>query len=195
MKRLTVYGSASYILKKGEQDLRRLADAGLTRIHVGLESGHDRVLSDIKKGAGREGQIRAGMLLNQAGIENNTYVMLGIGGKDMSRAHALQTATALNQIAPHTIRLRTFVPKVGTPLLQKVQKGRFAMAGPHDVLREAKILLENLSIPVRFKSDHYTNYVNLDGDLPADKDRLHQAIEEALACDESRFRPFFIGTQ
>ena len=195
VKRLTVYGSAFYILEKGEQDLRRLADAGLTRIHVGLESGHDKVLSDIKKGAGRDGQLRAGMLLNKAGIENNTYVMLGIGGKDMGRDHALQTATALNYIAPHTIRLRTFVPKVGTPLLHKVQKGRFVMAGPHDVLREAKILLENLSIPAHFKSDHYTNYVNLDGDLPADKDRLLRTIEEAMASDESRFRPFFIGTQ
>ncbi len=195
VKRLTVYGSAFYILEKGEDDLRRLAEAGLTRIHVGLESGHEGVLSDIKKGVGREGQILAGMLLNKAGIENNSYVMLGIGGKDMSRDHALQTADALNHIAPHTVRLRTFVPKVGTPLLKKVKKGRFVMAGPHDVLMEAKILLENLTVPVRLKSDHYTNYVNLEGNLPADRDRLIQVVDEALGCDESRFRPFFIGTQ
>ena len=195
VKRLTVYGSAFYILEKGKDDLRRLAEAGLTRIHVGLESGHDGVLSDIKKGAGREAQIRAGVLLKRAGIENNTYVMLGIGGKDMSRAHALQTADALNHIAPHTIRLRTFVPKAGTPLLAKVKTGRFVMAGPHDVLMEAKILLENLTVPVRLKSDHYTNYVNLEGNLPADRDRLIQAVDEALGWDESRFRAFFIGTQ
>lgn len=195
VRRMTVYGSSRYILEKGEKDLRRLAAAGLSRIHVGLESGSDAVLADIRKGATREEQIRAGRLLKKAGIENSSYVMLGIGARALSREHALETASALNEIAPQYVRLRTFVPKQGTPLLRKVEKGDFVMAGPHEVLSETRLLLENLEAATSLRSDHYTNYVNLSGELPRDKTRLLGMIDDALKRPESRFRPFFVGTE
>ncbi len=195
VERMTVYGSARYILEKGAQELRRLAAAGLSRIHVGLESGHDPVLADIRKGASRSEQIEAGRILSGAGIENSTYVMLGIGGKRRSREHALATASALNAITPEYVRLRTFVPKVGTPLLRKVQKGDFVMAGPHDVLREAGLILENLEVATSLRSDHYTNYIDLSGELPRDREQLLASVERALKRDESSFRPFFVGTE
>lgn len=195
VRRMTVYGSARYILEKGDADLRRLAEAGLSRVHVGLESGNDRILADIRKGANRIEQIRAGQMLKKAGIENSTYVMLGIGGKDLSESHALDTASALNHIEPRYVRLRTFVPKEGTPLLRKVQSGDFIMAGPHDVLRETRILVENLQAAVSLRSDHYTNYTNLSGELPDDKDRLLDCLDDALQRPESTFRPFFIGRE
>ena len=195
VKRMTVYGSAKYIIEKREAGLRRLAEAGLTRIHLGLESGHDDVLSEIKKGVDRAGQIEAGRLLNKTGIENSVYVILGIAGKALSREHAEATASALNRIAPQYVRLRTFVPKIGTPLLHRVEKGDFVMAGPHEVLGEMKTLLENLAISTSLRSDHYTNYINLEGELPKDKQRLLREIDHALKRDESAFRPFFIGNQ
>ena len=195
VRRMTVYGSSRYILEKGEKDLRRLAAAGLSRIHVGLESGSDAVLADIRKGATREEQIRAGRLLKKAGIENSSYVMLGIGARELSREHALETASALNEIAPEYVRLRTFVPKQGTPLLQKVEKGDFVMAGPHEVLSETRLLLENLETATSLRSDHYTNYVNLSGELPEDKPRLLHRIDDCLRRPEGSFRPLFVGTE
>lgn len=195
VRRMTVYGSSRYILEKGEKDLLRLAAAGLSRIHVGLESGSDAVLADIRKGATRAEQIRAGRLLKKAGIENSSYVMLGIGARDLSREHALETASALNEIAPEYVRLRTFVPKQSTPLLRRVQKGDFAMAGPHQVLGETRLLLENLEAATSLRSDHYTNYVNLSGELPEDKSRLLQRIDDCLRRPEGSFRPFFVGTE
>jgi radical SAM superfamily enzyme YgiQ (UPF0313 family) len=193
--RMTVYGSARYILDKGVADLRRLGQAGLTRVHVGLESGNDRILADIRKGATRTEQIRAGRMLKKAGIENSTYVMLGIGGQDLSTSHALDTASALNDIEPDYVRLRTFVPKEGTLLLRKVQRGEFIMAGPHAVLKETRILVENIQAPVRLRSDHYTNYINLSGELPQDKEQLLGRIDDILKRPESDFRPFFIGRE
>ncbi|MBM9536115.1 radical SAM protein [Desulfobulbus alkaliphilus] len=193
--RLTVYGSARYILDKGEVDLRRLAQAGLNRVHVGLESGHDGILAAIRKGADRSEQIRAGRMLKEAGVENSTYVMLGIGGQGLSSSHALETAAALNDIEPDYVRLRTFVPKEGTPLLRKVQTGEFIMAGPHTILGETRILVENMRAAVRLRSDHYTNYINLSGELPHDKDRMLACIDDALKRPESTFRPFFIGRE
>ncbi len=193
--RITVYGSSRYILEKGAEGLRRLSAAGLTRIHVGLESGNDAVLADIKKGATRADQIRAGQMLKAAGIENSSYVMLGIGGKSLSTAHAMDTASALNEIAPEYVRLRTFVPKEATPLLRRVQKGDFDMCGPHEILEETRRLVENLEITTSLRSDHYTNYINLSGELPEDKDGMLRQLDDALKRPESSFRPFFVGTQ
>ncbi|MFW6080522.1 MAG: radical SAM protein, partial [Desulfosalsimonas sp.] len=195
LRRITVYGSSRYILEKGEKGLRRLSSAGLTRIHVGLESGNDKVLADIKKGASRADQIRAAQMLKSAGIENSSYVMLGIGGKSLTKAHAMDTASALNEIAPEYVRLRTFVPKEGTSLLRRVEKGHFDMCGPHQILQETRLLVENLKIASSLRSDHYTNYINLSGELPEDKDRLLRRLDDALKRPESSFRPFFVGTQ
>ncbi len=195
IKRMTVYGSSKYILKKGESDLKRLADSGLSRIHIGLESGDESTLADIKKGCTRDEQIKAGLMLKKAKIENSSYVMLGIAGRERSEQHALATTLTLNEINPEYIRLRTFVPKVNTPILRQVQKGNFCMLGPHGVLQEAKTILRNLRVSSKLESDHYTNYINLNGKLPEDKGKMLQDLDNALKLDESYFRPFFIGTE
>ncbi len=195
LERITVYGSSQYIHKKGLKDLRRLREAGLSRIHVGLESGDDVVLARIKKGTTRRQQIEAGLMVKEAGIELSEYVILGIGGKERSTEHALQTASALNRIAPHFVRLRTFVPKINTLLLHQIRKGRFRMLGPHGVLKETRLLLENLDVPTMVYSDHYTNYIQVEGPLPETKERMLALIDQALQRDERSFRPFFVGTQ
>jgi radical SAM superfamily enzyme YgiQ (UPF0313 family) len=195
LQRMTVYGSAKYILEKGEQGLDLLARAGLTRVHVGLESGDDEVLSSVRKGCDSRQQIEAGQMLRRAGIENSTYVMLGIGGKDRSREHALNTAAVVNAVEPDFVRLRTFVPKVNTALLKKVQQGRFTMLGPHEILHETRFFLENTEAATRLTSDHYSNYVDLHGSLPRDREALLRRIDTCLELDVSHFRPFFVGRE
>jgi len=195
LERITVYGSSRYIYRKGPEELKQLAEAGLSRIHVGLETGDDYILKAIKKGTTASEQIQAGLWVKEAGIELSEYVILGIGGKDRSETHALKTADVLNAIAPDFVRLRTFVPKVNTLLLHQIRRGRFKVLSPHEVLLEARLLLDNLNCATRLSSDHYTNYLNLEGRMPDDKERLLSSIDQALAWDESRFRPFFIGTQ
>jgi radical SAM superfamily enzyme YgiQ (UPF0313 family) len=195
LKRITVYGSSQYIHHKGLEELKRLAAAGLSRIHVGLESGDDVILKQIKKGTDSREQIEAGKWVMQAGMELSLYVIMGIGGKERTVQHAQETARVLTAIDPHFIRIRTFVPKVGTPLLNDVQNGTFRMLGPHEILRETGMLLQGLEVSSYLASDHYTNYVNLEGRLPEAKPRLLEEIRIALDRDESTFRPFFIGTQ
>ncbi|MEJ2040994.1 MAG: radical SAM protein [Desulfosarcinaceae bacterium] len=195
LKRITVYGSSRYIYKKGMADLKKLAAAGLSRIHVGLESGDDVVLQRIKKGTRSAEQITAGKWVMEAGIELSVYVILGIGGKERTASHAAETARVLNAIDPDFIRLRTFVPKVRTALLEDVRAGVFEMLGPHDVLRETRALIEALSVTSQLTSDHYTNYIDLHGKLPDEKQRLLAQLEMALKRSEESFRPFFIGNQ
>ncbi len=195
LERITVYGSAQYIYRKGLAQLQELAAAGLSRVHVGLESGDEDILRRLRKGSTREEQIAAGQMLRQAGIEVSEYVILGIGGAADSERHAAATASALNAIRPHFVRLRTFVPKINTPLLDEVLAGRFQMLSPHGIIRETMALLQGLEVPTVITSDHYTNYVNVAGRLPEEKGRLLARLEAALARPETEFRPFFIGTQ
>ena len=195
LQRITVYGSSQYIHKKGLKGLRRLADAGLSRIHVGLESGDDVILKRIKKGTTGKEQIEAGRWTMDAGIELSLYVILGIGGKERTVSHATETAGVLNEIGPNFIRLRTFVPKINTPLLADVQSGSFQMLGPHEVLKETAMLIKGIHTSSYLTSDHYTNYINLEGKLPEEKKRLLGKIDAALKQDEDSFRPFFIGME
>jgi radical SAM superfamily enzyme YgiQ (UPF0313 family) len=195
LERITVYGSSQFIFQKGPAEMKRLATAGLTRIHVGLESGDDETLTRLKKGTTKKQQIEAGRYVTEAGIELSEYVMLGIAGTERSREHVGETADALNAINPHFIRLRTFVPKINTQLLEEIQQGAFEMLGPHGVLTETARIIENLTVTSNLASDHYTNYINLDGRLPKDRARFLEVLAAALKRDESEFRPFFIGTQ
>ena len=195
LQRITVYGSSQYIGQKGPDAMKKLADAGLNRIHVGLESGDDLVLKRIKKGSDSRQQIVAGKWVREAGIELSLYVILGIGGKDRTKEHATETARVLNAIGPDFIRLRTFLPKINTPLLEDIQSGVFQMLGPHGILDETEALLAGIETSSYLASDHYTNYVNLEGRLPEDKQRLLGLIHRARLRDESEFRPVFVGTQ
>ena len=195
LKRITVYGSSPYIVQKGLPEIKLLREAGLSRIHVGLESGDDTILKRVKKGTSAGEQIKAGRIVKQAGMQLSEYVILGLGGTERSTVHALKTAEAMNEIEPDFIRLRTLVPKVNTLLLHQIKRGRFQLLSPHQVLRETYLLIENLSISTVLTSDHYTNYLNLSGKLPEDKDRLLKTVNQALTCDPSLFRPNFIGNQ
>ncbi len=175
--------------------MRMLREAGLSRIHVGLESGDDGVLKRVKKGTTAEEQIKAGKIIKEAGMELSEYVILGLGGVERSEIHALKTAAALNDIVPDFVRLRTLVPKINTLLLHEINKNRFHLLTPHQILEETRLLLENLQCRTLLSSDHYTNYLNLSGHLPEDKDRLLAEIDHALSWSPDQFRPNFIGTQ
>jgi len=195
LQRITVYGSSQYIAKKGLTDLAMLRQAGLSRIHVGLESGDDDILRRVKKGTNASEQIKAGKIVKEADMELSEYVILGLGGVGRSEIHALKTAEAITEIEPDFMRLRTLVPKINTLLLHEIKKGRFQLLSPYQVLKETRLLLDNLQCRTILTSDHYTNYLDLSGNLPGDKDRLLAEIDRALSWDPSRFRPSFVGTQ
>jgi radical SAM superfamily enzyme YgiQ (UPF0313 family) len=195
LQRITVYGSSQYIAKKGLAGMSILQEAGLSRIHVGLESGDDEILRRVKKGTTVSEQIQAGRITKAAGLELSEYVILGLGGVARSKAHALATAEAINGIEPDFVRLRTLLPKINTLLLHEIKKGRFGLLSPFQVLRETRLLIENIQCQTTLVSDHYTNYLDLAGKMPEERNRLLAEIDQALCWDESRFRPSFVGTQ
>ncbi len=195
LERITVYGSSQYIHRKGLSELSRLKKAGLTRIHVGLESGDDEVLKSIKKGTDAAEQLEAGLWAKEAGIELSVYVLLGIGGRERSHSHARHTAMILNGLNPDFIRVRTFLPKVNTLMLHQIHKGRFRILSPHEVLAELESIIGRLTVTSKVRSDHYTNYLDVSGDMPSDRERMLHVIQKGRTRDEGFFRPIYVGTQ
>ncbi len=195
LRRITVYGSSQYIHEKGLDELVRLKNAGLSRIHVGLESGDDEVLRRIKKGVDSARQVAAGLWTREAGIELSLYVLLGIGGRERTLEHARETSSVLNAVNPDFIRVRTFLPKANTLMLHQIRKGQFKLLSPHEVLWELARIIQSLDVTSKIRSDHYTNYLNVSGDMPKDKHRMLDLIQKGLKQDERLFRPAYVGTQ
>ena len=180
IKRVTSYARSKTIAKKPLEDLVRIREAGLTRLHVGLETGDPNLLKEIEKGATPEEMVVAGRKAKEAGFEYSLYVLLGIGGEGKWEQHAKGTAEVLNQIDPHFIRVRTFVPQPNSPLYEAMKAGRFQTASPETILKETRLLLEKLEVTSQFLSDHISNLLPLDGKLPEDKEKMIQMIDEAL---------------
>jgi radical SAM superfamily enzyme YgiQ (UPF0313 family) len=179
--RVTSYARAKTLAKKPLEDLIKIRQAGLTRLHVGLETGDRELLKEIEKGATPEEMIEAGRKAKEAGFEYSLYVLLGIGGEEKWEQHARGTAEVLNQVDPHFIRVRTFVPQPGSPLFDAMEEGRFRSASPETILKETKLLLEELQVTSHFLSDHISNLLPLHGKLPGDREKMIQMIDETLS--------------
>ena len=180
IERVTSYARSKTIAKKSLEDLIKIHQAGLTRLHVGLETGDRELLKEIEKGATPEEMIDAGRKAKEAGFEYSLYVLLGIGGEEKWQQHAKGTAEVLNRVDPHFIRVRTFIPQPSSPLYEAMMGGSFQPASIETIMKETKLLLENLEVTSQFLSDHISNLVPLHGKLPEDKEEMIQMIGEAL---------------
>jgi radical SAM superfamily enzyme YgiQ (UPF0313 family) len=194
IQRVTTYGASQYLNLKSLEDFKALKAAGLSRIHCGMESGYDPVLKMIRKGATADVHISAGQKVMESGIELSMYYLVGVGGLEMSREHALGSARVLNAVNPDFIRIRTFVPHEDSTMLQWYLSGEFKLLEPHDALKELRIFVENLDVDCFFLSDHSYNFLNVQGKLPKDKEHMLAHIDYALSLSRDHFRELFIGT-
>ncbi len=181
--RVTSYGRSSTLARKSRQEMRTLAEAGLDRIHIGLESGANEVLHFVKKGTTAEEHILAGRKVIEAGITLSEYIMPGLGGRQWSSEHASETARVLNAIDPHFIRLRSLRIPPRTPLYQDVVDGRFTPLSDDDTAEEILLLLDSLNgIHSSLTSDHIMNLLpEVEGTFPRDKERMIGVVKRYLA--------------
>ena len=193
--RITAYTRSQTIGRFTHEQLIALRQAGLTRLHIGLESGCDAVLEKVCKGATRAMHIRAGQRVKQAGIELSEYVMPGLGGKALSERHARDSATALNAIRPDFIRLRTLAIPEGVPLYEEWLSGRFELCTSVEIARELLLFLQNLDgIAGELASDHVLNlFEDLTGILPDDQPRLVAMVQDFLDLTDERRCLYLIG--
>ncbi|MEW6616433.1 MAG: radical SAM protein [Thermodesulfobacteriota bacterium] len=202
LNRITSYARAKTIFKKKPEELEQLGKAGLSRLHIGLETGDDELLWKIKKGVTAEEHIIAGKKVVEADIELSEYIMPGLGGRAMSKQHAVNTAGVLNEINPDFIRSRPFTPLPGTPMLDEYEKNKLELLSPHEILKEMKIMVEGLDVTSRICFDHFRNPAYRTGTgglihllkqdydgykLPEEKGAVLDIIEEGLGISEDSF--------
>lgn len=182
IREFAMYGRADDIAGKSDQQLSWLHEAGLDTVYVGVESGNARVLETCNKGETPEEIIRQLHRLDRAGIRYGLSSILGLGGEELWREHARDTAALYLQVSPRSIRVMTLTPLEGTPLAADVAAGRFRLPPPRMILEEERALLEALDgvSPCRFVGNHGSNALPLVGNLPGDRQRLIGILTAAL---------------
>jgi radical SAM superfamily enzyme YgiQ (UPF0313 family) len=183
LKQVASYACCEDILRKTDEELLELREAGLNLVFVGLESGDQEVLDLINKGVTVENQVDAVVKANKAGIQTSISVILGLGGKRLSTQHAVNTGKAVTRMNPSFFAALTLMVVPGTVLDDMVKRGEFELVtDPLDVLKEVELMVNNIDAPgpVVFRTNHASNYLPLKGIFPADKERLLKTIREAV---------------
>lgn len=195
IERITSYSRSSTASRIEDADLRRMRQAGLDRIHIGLESGSDAVLRMVRKGATKDLHVKAGRKIKDAGMELSEYYMPGLGGKDLYRENAIETADAMNQIDPDFIRLRPLAIPDGTPLCEQYEAGQFQKSNDVLMAQELLLFLEHLEgISSTVKSDHILNlFADLEGRLSEAKEQMTGIVRSFLDMDPDRQQLYQVG--
>ena len=195
VERITSYARSHTVARIKDDDLVEMKNAGLNRIHIGLESGSDEVLKRVMKGVSKETQIKAGCKVKAAGIELSEYVMPGLGGKALSDVHARETADALNQIDPDFIRLRTLAIPNHVPLYDEYQQGQFDKCSDIQMAAETLTFIKRLNGITSFvKSDHILNlFQEVEGKLPEDQSLMMKPIQTFLSMDPEQQTIYIVG--
>ena len=195
INRITSYARARTLAKKSVGELKELRQAGLSRIHVGMETGYDTLLQYMKKGVTAKEQIQGGRNVVESGISLSEYIMPGLGGQRWWREHAVESARVLNQINPDFIRLRTLYVRKNMALYDKVEKGEFLRPVDDQIVSEIRLFIETLDgIHSTVVSDHILNLLEeVQGKLPEEKERILAVVDRYLALPADQRFPFRVG--
>ncbi|WP_028584517.1 radical SAM protein [Desulfogranum mediterraneum] len=182
VRRVASYAGARNIDEKSDAQLARYRQLGLSRLYLGLESGHDPTLKAIAKGADSEQMISFAHRVRRAGMFLSVTCLLGIGGVRDSLAHARATAEVLNTMAPNQVAVLTLMILANTPLQRKLKAGTFQPLDQEQLFRELRTLLQGLHLErAQFQANHASNYFSLSGRLPKDQAAMLATIDRALA--------------
>jgi len=196
LNRVTTYARSHTAARKSLAELKEIKDAGLDRIHIGLETGYDPLLAYMEKGCTAKNHIDGGKKVKEAGISLCAYVMPGLGGKKMSQEHAQETAKVLNKIDPDYIRLRSLHITPAMPLWTRLQDGDFELQPEDEVVKEIGVFIENLQVTSHLKSDHTLNLLmEVEGKMPEDKEKCLNIINKYLSSTDEERLNFNFGSR
>ncbi|MGI9535991.1 MAG: radical SAM protein [Desulfocapsaceae bacterium] len=179
--KISLYAGLNDFRRKSTAELKELKQAGLSIAYTGLESGDPVTLERIKKGLTPE-QAKEGMAkAKAAGIEVLISIIFGIGGRQRSRKHIVETTGLLNILKPDQLAPMALTIQPGTELEDQVRTGEFIQANPLQILEEEKYLLENIDFDTIYWGDHGNNIVSSKGRLPESRELFLGRIDQAIA--------------
>ena len=182
---ISAFSRADDITRKTPDELKALHEAGYNRLCIGIESGSDEVLAYQNKGVTRSMNLQAMKMLDDSGMSYSVYIMLGLGGHDMSESHINETASLLNMSNPFELTVVTLVIFKGAKLIERIKSHDFHRMHPLDAFKEGRKLLSMLEIPTIWDATHKTNIFPLKGKIPEHKDKLLKRIDDVISEIES----------
>ena len=196
LERVSIYGSAANVQQKSDAELRQLKEAGLDMVYIGLESGEDEILRRVNKGATNQDHIDACRRMKEAGLKTSVIIILGLGGTELSKEHAIQTAATINAIDPPYLAALTLMLVPGTELHAQTQTGTFNPLNPVETLHELRQMIDGLTDLTfcTFRTNHASNYLQLRGILSQERPVLLEEIDTVLSQPETvkHLRPEFL---
>lgn len=194
LERVGIYANARDILKKEVEELKELKDLGVGIIYLGLESGNPEVLKRIKKNATTDLMIRAARRVKESGIVLSVTVLLGIGGVELSQAHAEDTGKVLSEMDPDFVGALSLIVVPGTPIEKEIRTGKLVLPTPFGLVQELETMITNCRFTrCFFASNHASNYLPLRIRMPEEKEEALRRIREVLQRkDPALLRPEYL---
>ena len=191
LERVGIYANAKDILNKDVEELKLLKDLSLGIIYLGLESGHREVLKRIKKNATIDQMIQASKRVKESGILLSVTVILGLGGVEMSQAHAEETGKVLSQMDPDFVGALSLMVVPGTPIEREIETGKLVLPTPFGLIQELETMIKHCQFTrCFFASNHASNYLPLRIQMPEQKEDALRRIREVLQRkDPALLRP------
>ncbi len=188
LERVSIYGGPLDVKRKTDEELARLRDAGLHLVYFGLESGSDRVLKQVRKGATAADMVEAGRRVRKAGLRLSAIFILGLGGRELSEEHARETARVVSEQDPEYAAALTLMITPGSAIADDIESGRITLLEPGEVLLELRTMVEGIEVSdTVFRVNHASNYSPIGGRLPGDKRKILSEIDVALR--EGTYKP------
>ena len=190
LMRITSYARIKTLKAKKEENLIKLHKAGLSRLHIGLESGSEKVLTIIRKGSKPKHFIETAPIIRNANIEFCFYVLLGIGGREYTKEHAIETAKVINEAKPDFVRFRTIIPLPRSGIKKKFDSGELTYLSDKEIIEEQYNIIKNLNVNTYIANDHISNLVALEGKLLDNKKYFLNVLEEAMEIYSDKKRNY-----
>ncbi len=182
--RVSCYAKALDVLRKSDEEIKALMNAGLNIVYMGLESGSNNILRIMKKGTNAESIIKAGKKILNAGIELSLYIILGLGSHKYSDEHVKQTARVLTEINPTIFRFRTLNILPGTPLWDEWKNGDYELLTPVENLIEEREIIKNLgeNVTSQMFNDHVSNYIDIETkNIKEDRESIIRMLDSLIS--------------
>lgn len=195
LKHVGIYASPDTIIEKEMSELTALKAAGLTIAYLGVETGDEALLKDIRKGVTYDEMVDAGRKIRRAGIQLSVTVLLGLAGRTPKAVeHAKNTARILNDMNPDYVGALTLMVVPRTELYKRMERGEFELPGAFEILDEMRIMIQFMDVEgTEFRSNHASNYLPIKGRLPEDKDKMLSLINEIIEKNDRRYlRPDYM---
>jgi len=194
LRRISCYASPQALQVRSVEEMRALNEAGLSLYYLGIESGHDQVLTDLEKGVDAAEMIRVANKAHAAGVKLSTMILLGAGGSALSGEHARESARVVNAIQPRFVSTLVVTPVEGTPLWDQAAQGEFEKLEPIVLAHELREFVAHLDLERSvFRSNHASNYLSVAGTLPKDQASMVAALDRVLADPaHARFKPEWV---